>query len=100
MSHFRKSATHSAREESSTPDLFMAPKSPRCNTPKIVARLAETSRSERARCREDERDADEDDDADETEEEEEEIDEIEPQLLDGVERAARRFELMVSKVKV
>ena len=37
---------------------------------------------------------------DRTEEEEEEIDEIEPQLLDGVERAARRFELMVSKVKV
>lgn len=37
---------------------------------------------------------------DRSEEEEEEIDEIEPQLLDGIERAAKRFELMVSKVKV
>ena len=37
---------------------------------------------------------------DRSEEDEEEIDEIEPQLLDGVERAAKRFELMVSKVKV
>ena len=37
---------------------------------------------------------------DRTEEDEEEIDEIEPQLLDGIERAAKRFELMVSKVKV
>ena len=37
---------------------------------------------------------------DRTEEDEEEIDEIEPQLLDAVERAAKRFELMVSKVKV
>ena len=37
---------------------------------------------------------------DRSDEDEEEIDEIEPQLLDGVERAAKRFELMVSKVKV
>ena len=37
---------------------------------------------------------------DRSEEDEEEIDEIEPQLLDGIERAAKRFELMVSKVKV
>ena len=41
----------------------MAPKSPKRTTPKIVARRAETPRSERARRREDERDADEDDDA-------------------------------------
>jgi CRP-like cAMP-binding protein len=37
---------------------------------------------------------------DRTEEDEEDIDEIEPQLLDGIERAAKRFEWMVSKVKV
>ena len=34
-----------------------------------------------------------------TEEDEEEIDEIEPQLLELIESAAKRFELMVSKVK-
>jgi len=36
---------------------------------------------------------------DRTEEDEEEIDEIEPQLLELIESAAKRFELMVSKVK-
>ena len=36
---------------------------------------------------------------DRTEEDEEEIDEIEPQLLELIESAAKRIELMVSKVK-
>ena len=36
---------------------------------------------------------------DRIDEDEEEIDEIEPQLLEGIESAAKRFELMVSKVK-
>ena len=51
----------------------MAPKSPKCIAPSVIAKHADTPRDERARRREDTRDADDDsDDSDETEEEESE----------------------------
>ena len=78
-----------AREESSTPDLFMAPKSPKRAALAVSAKRAETPRSERARRRQDERDADEDDDADETEEEEESED-LHLQGVDGLSTAELR----------